>query len=53
MKNFKKLLSLLFMALAITACGGGGGGGGDGGTTPPPAGSSDWDTMVWDQDNWS
>ena len=36
---------LFFILLNLSACGGGGG-------APPPESSSDWDTMVWDQDNW-
>jgi len=52
MKKIRRYALLLFMGLLfITACGGGGGGGG--GATPPPTGSSDWDSMVWDQDNWN
>ncbi|HEX9626638.1 MAG TPA: hypothetical protein VGA00_06845 [Acidiferrobacterales bacterium] len=37
------------LGLGLGACGGGGGGG----AAPPPAGSSNWDEMKWDQDNWS
>ena len=44
-------LGVLLTAAVLTGCGGGGGGGT--GTTPAPSGSSDWDTLVWDQDNWS
>ena len=43
-----RMLGVLAVAL-LSACGGGGGGG----TTPLPAGSSNWDQMVWDQDNWN
>jgi hypothetical protein len=44
------IISAVVLMLGLTGCGGGGGGGG----APPPApsGSSNWDTMVWDQDNW-
>lgn len=49
-KVFKLTSAAIFILLflvAVTGCGGNGGGGsasnGDG---------SDWDTMVWDQDNW-
>ena len=44
-------LVAVLMVLGLTACGGGGGG-----AAPPtaasPAGSSNWDSLVWDQDNW-
>jgi len=55
----------LSLALLLSACGGGGGsggssggnsgGGGGGGNTPPPTtvSNSNWDELVWDQDNWS
>ncbi len=36
--------------LIVAGCGGGGGGGG--GVVPPAAAGSNWDEMVWDQDNW-
>ncbi len=39
----------LFM---LAACGGGGGGGGGGSTTTTPTAESQWDQMIWDQDNW-
>ncbi|GMQ87838.1 MAG: hypothetical protein BMS9Abin08_1048 [Gammaproteobacteria bacterium] len=44
-----KLLLPVALAILIAGCGGGGGGGNN---NNPPAGSSNWDTMVWDQDNW-
>jgi len=47
--NWKIILpGLLF---ALSACGGGG----NSATSPPPqtqTGSSDWDNLVWDDDNW-
>ncbi len=46
-----KIVLSLTLAVLATACGGGGGGGG--GSNSAPAGSSNWDTMVWDQDNWA
>ena len=50
-------LCVLLTTAALTGCGGGGSaganGGDDTGTTSAPNGSSDWDTLVWDQDNWS
>jgi len=47
--KFKKVKCFIFIVLFLTSCGGGGS------STPPPVtelGSSDWDTMQWDQDNW-
>ena len=52
MTRILKFLVIFSFVALITACGGGGGGG-DGGGSAPPASSSDWDTMTWDQDNWS
>ncbi len=40
----KTVLLLAFVAV-LAGCGGGGGDGG-------AQGSSNWDEMVWDQDNW-
>ena len=38
----------LLASVLLTACGGGGGG------NPPPTNvNTDWDQLVWDQDNWS
>lgn len=49
-----KIISIIFIALIVSACGGGGGGSNAGNPNPPPpAGSSNWDEMVWDQDNWA
>ena len=39
------LIFLFFLSLAVVSCGGG-----SGGDTQP---SSNWDEMVWDQDNWA
>ena len=52
----KKLIRIyatgIFIALSVlllTGCGGGGGG-----SNPPPNNANtDWDQLVWDQDNWS
>ncbi|WP_345986558.1 hypothetical protein WCX49_05390 [Sulfurimonas sp. HSL-1656] len=38
------LAILAVTAITIYGCGGGGGG--------SSSGSSEWDTMTWDQDNW-
>ncbi len=52
----RKLLPLLaLLALMLTGCSNGGGGGG---TDPnsqnkPEPGSSDWNQMIWNKDNWS
>lgn len=41
---------LLFILSVLIGCGGSGsGGGGDG---EHPTGSSNWGTLIWDQDNW-
>jgi hypothetical protein len=45
------LLAVLVSALGLSACGGGGGGGAL--PLPGAGGSSNWDEMKWDQDNWS
>lgn len=46
-----KAIICIFVCLFISSCGGGSG---SDTTTQPPiqTGSSDWDTMEWDQDNW-
>ena len=43
----KTILALAFVTL-LSGCGGGGGSGGGGSGS-----SSNWDEMVWDQDNWA
>jgi hypothetical protein len=40
------LVFIIVLPLLAVSCGGGGGGDGE---TP----SSNWDEMVWDQDNWA
>ena len=51
MRNKLKTAVLLFLGLmALAGCSGGGGGGG--GASAPPTGNSNWDALVWDQDNW-
>ncbi len=46
----RRLSIVILLLIFLTACGGGGGDGdGDG----PPAGSSNWDQMVWDHDDWA
>lgn len=50
----RKSINTIFVValiLSLTGCGGGGGGGAP--PPPPTSGSSNWDTLVWDQDNWS
>ena len=61
--SVNKLLRVVGLALVMamtTACGGGGGGGGGKSSTPtsgnpstPAGSSSNWDSLKWDQDNWS
>ena len=46
----KSLMVFLLSLFVLAACGGGGD---DPPPQQPPQGSSNWDTMVWDQDNWS
>lgn len=42
--------AVLLLMLFLSACGGKGGNN----TNPsPPANSSNWDEMIWDQDNWA
>ena len=43
---------LLIVLSAFTAGCGSGGGGGDSSSTPTPS-SSDWDSLIWDQDDWA
>lgn len=54
MQKLKRFIVLISLALALGACGGGGGGGtpASGGGTTSATGSSDWDQLTWDQDNW-
>lgn len=40
-----KLIFIVSYVLLLTGCGGDG-------TAPAPEGNSNWDQMVWDQDNW-
>ena len=52
----KTRIALLFLLVlfGLTACGSGGGGGGAAPpATTPAAGSSNWDSLIWDQDKWS
>lgn len=46
---FFRIVLLVFSLAVLISCGGGGGGGG---TSSNQHQSSNWDTMVWDQDNW-
>lgn len=50
--NVKALVAIVAITLLLGACSKGGGGGASAAPPPPPPGSSDWDRMVWDQDNW-
>ncbi|MFC1771756.1 hypothetical protein ACFL3A_00205 [Pseudomonadota bacterium] len=44
-----RLVVLIALATLTVGCGGGGGSS----SNNAPATSSDWDSLVWDQDNWS
>lgn len=48
MKNtgITKIFLITFVLLFLAGCGGGGGG------SSSTNGSSNWDEMTWDQDNW-
>jgi len=46
-----KFLLLVALAFLTAGCGSGGGGDGDSGNGVTP--SSEWDTMIWDQGQWS
>jgi len=51
--KFNWKIILLGLMFALSACGGGGGG--NSATPPTPqtqTESSDWDSLVWDDDNW-
>lgn len=48
--NFITWLGVLLTVAVLTGCGGGGG---SGDSPARQTGSSDWDSMVWDRDNWS
>jgi len=49
-RNLRTAFVVFLGLLTLAACGGGGGGGG---SPPPPAStSSNWDQLVWYQDNW-
>lgn len=50
MKRLYLFLISLLLVLNLGACGGGGGGNTNPTTT---GGSSNWDQMRWDQDNWT
>ena len=48
-KRLKKISFILLILSFLSSCGS------DGGTTNPPpvdTSSSDWGSMVWDQDDW-
>lgn len=45
MKRFILVLACVAAIVSLTACGTD--------ETALPAGSSNWDQMVWDQDNWA
>lgn len=43
----------LSLVLLLGACNGGSSGGSGGSGPPPATGSSNWDELVWDEDNWA
>ena len=52
MKNTKiNRLAFIIIIGFLASCGGGGDSEPEP-PPPPPVGSSDWDSMVWDQDDW-
>ena len=53
MNNTKRLRGLMavLIGLFLVACSGGGGAAPPA-VTPPPIGNSNWDSMIWNQDNW-
>ncbi len=46
-RQLVRAIMLAAMLALITACGGGNN------PPPPPDNSNNWDSMVWDQNNWS
>lgn len=48
-KKLNRLTFVLFIIGFLSSCGGGGS---DGGTTLEDTSTSEWDSMVWDQDDW-
>ena len=42
------LCAVLLACLSLSACGGGGSSG-----STPPTNNSNWDSLVWDKDNWA
>jgi hypothetical protein len=55
-KNMSTLIksraALILLLLALSACGGGGGGGGTNDDGDTPAANTDWDSLIWNDDNW-
>ena len=49
-RKIRTTLLVMLALIGLTACGGGGGGGAT--PTHPPTGSSNWDSLIWDQGNW-
>ena len=49
MQQRLSVLFLFLISLFLSSCGGGGGGD----APQPQQNNSDWDVMVWEQDNWS
>ena len=51
--SLSRIFLFLTALVLLTACDGGSGGGRGGGGDAEPKGSSNWDEMVWDRENWS
>lgn len=53
-RRFVRFLAplLLFACLAVLSACGGGGGGGDDDVVNQAQANSNWDTLVWDRDDW-
>lgn len=49
-KALRRVVWVACLALALVACSGGGNGGGS--NANPSAEDANWDTLIWDQNNW-
>jgi hypothetical protein len=46
-KTIRRVVLVACLAMVLTACGNGGGGGGN-----RSADNANWDTLIWDQNQW-
>lgn len=58
MQQLKRLFVLISLTIVLGACGGGGGGGGSTpanstGASTPAGNNTNWNQLIWDQDNWN